>query len=732
MTHLFFGSGVRHDRVRATRVPDAAKRRERPDAGQARSPRRVGRAFAVLVAAGLLLLPVPSAAVGAGAPAPIPSPPRPTLLVSPLAHGVVPAGGVLASTIEITNPTDTALPAASATVALGASPLRSRAELEDWIERGVLADGAEVVDRPAVPEVPASGSSLAASMVDAGALAGRAAGIYALSASYARELVSRSVVVLTDPVDQPGDPGARSVAVVVAITSGPQSEGLLDADQLTALTGEDGRLTALLSGVAGTPAIMAVDPAILASIRVLGDSAPPSALEWLDQLASVPNERFALQFGDADVSAQLNAGLPSLLAPTSLTYATSPEDFPARTQTSQPTPTAPSGAAGSADESTPGDEEQEESGEPTLAQLLAVTGAQETVYWPAAGRADAGAIGALAQQTTATGITGHVLLSSDAVTRSERRATAQTLEESSLLVYEAGASSAIRETASAPEGAVQSRTALISAQLALERAGASGPLLVSTERLDELTGPALRAALDTVYGFPGTVPATLTTLLAAAPTAAATTAEPDQEAAEVVLRLLAGEAELAEFSSIIDEPSLLTSPERSAILQLIGAGWHDQPALWRDAISTHAAGIRATLTSVAIQEPSTVQLVSPESVLPFFVRNDLPFAANVVLVAAPDNLRLDVERTQNVRAQPGVNTRVEVPVRARVGSGEVTVELRLLSPTSEQVGPIQRAQVTVRAEWERIGIVILGALVVVLLGAGLLRTVQRRRRGATT
>jgi hypothetical protein len=192
--------------------------------------------------------------------------------------------------------------------------------------------------------------------------------------------------------------------------------------------------------------------------------------------------------------------------------------------------------------------------------------------------------------------------------------------------------------------------------------------------------------------------------------------------------MLTGEASIETFSSIIDDPSLLTDPERSSILQLIGAGWRDDPDGWEAALAAHGEATVTTLTSVAIQQPSTVQLVSPEAVLPFFVRNDLPYAANVVLVSTPDNLRLDVERTQPVRAEPGVNTRVEVPVRARVGSGEVTIELRLLSPAFEQIGPIQHADVTVRAEWERIGIIGLSAIVVLLLGAGFIRTVRRRRR----
>ncbi|HAN26073.1 MAG TPA: hypothetical protein DCP95_16120, partial [Microbacterium ginsengisoli] len=68
-----------------------------------------------------------------------------------------------------------------------------------------------------------------------------------------------------------------------------------------------GLLDAELTAVAGTAAVLAVDPAVVASIRVLGSSAPASARAWLQRLMTLPNERFALQYGDADVATQLEA-----------------------------------------------------------------------------------------------------------------------------------------------------------------------------------------------------------------------------------------------------------------------------------------------------------------------------------------------------------------------------------------------------------------------------------------
>lgn len=691
-----------------TAVPAASSRGRR---GASARWKRV--AALVVVTTSLVLAGTP---VAAATPTPTPTngATDPTLVLSPLAHGVVPFGSALASTIEVANPTAVDLGPTTLIVELSDAPLASSAELDEWITDGDLAANTSVIDRPSATAIAPGDSEVVVSTVAAEALAGRAPGVYALSATF-DDIVSRSVVVL-----QGASPTTKSIGVVVALTAGPRDSGLLTAEELTTLTGPDGRLTALLSGVAGTSAILAVDPSVVASIRVLGDAAPASALAWLDRLTALPNERFALQFGDADVSVQADAGLTTLLEPTSFAYAMSPENFP-NSESSDPTPDPSATADGT-------DGGGDSVALPDMTELLAVPGARSTLFWPAQGRADGEALRVLSQGPSASGTPATVLLSSAEIRRSETRSAAATVEGLPLLVYEAGSSAAVRATASAPAGTAQAESAVISAQIALEASNSSGPLVITTERMPQVSAIALRTAIDSVFGYPGVVPATLSTLLAADKTSAETTAEPDTDAARDLDRLLAGEQSIGDFSSIIDDPSLLTGPERAAILQLIGAGWRNVPEAWQNALSAHAEATTTTLTSVAIQQPSTVQLVSPEAVLPFFVRNDLPYAVNVVLVSTPDNLRLDVERTTPVRAEPGVNTRVEVGVQARVGSGEVGIELRLLSPTFQQIGPIQRAEVTVRADWERIGIIGLGAIVVLLLGAGFVRTVLRRRR----
>src|SRR5690606_3989394 len=83
-----------------------------------------------------------------------------------------------------------------------------------------------------------------------------------------------------------------------------------------------------------------------------------------------------------------------------------------------------------------------------------------------------------------------------------------------------------------------------------------------------------------------------------------------------------------------------------------------------------------------------------------------------------------------VEAQPASNTRVKVPVEARVGSGQLQVRFSLSSPTGVRIGDGQSALVTVRAEWEGLGLGILGGLIALLFVFGAVRTVRQRRRDA--
>jgi hypothetical protein len=172
---------------------------------------------------------------------------------------------------------------------------------------------------------------------------------------------------------------------------------------------------------------------------------------------------------------------------------------------------------------------------------------------------------------------------------------------------------------------------------------------------------------------------------------------------------------------------VLLTPERIRLMRVIGvgnAGGFDEAYLAQRARTTQ------TLGSVGIQEPSPVQLFTSAAPLPVWVRNDLPWPVNVRLSADPSDARLGVQPLTEVPAQPASNTRVKVPVEARVGSGELDVRFSLTSPTGVPIGDVETARVTVRAEWEGIGLTILGGLIGLLLVIGIVRTVRRRRRDA--
>lgn len=637
-----------------------------------------------------------------------------TLTLAPAGDGVLRTGDDLTLWTEIHNASSTSWAAGTATVQLGSTPLADRAALGAWLagqDDAALTAPAQVgsVSLPAV----APGADAPAGTVVAAtdpALAGRAPGIYPVAAtadSPSGSLTARSVVVI------PREGAAAPVGVVVPVTAGHRGAALLTSNELAELTAPDGTLTGILDAVAGTPAILAVDPAVVAAIRVLGSSAPETATAWLGRLLALPNQRFALQFGDADTAVQLQAGAAAPRQPTSLSSLMSAADFRTTTATPAPTPTATPGGAAL----------------PDLAALTDVGAARADVYWPVSGTAgadvvatlgaDADAVTLVPSATTAAGAGGaHV------AARAQAGAAA-------LLVYDSAVSDALRAAATSP-AATPRGAALATASAYLALATASGePTLVAVDRADQLTRVGLGAAIAAVVTAPGARAATLDELLAAAPVEA-TVADiaPDADRVAAASALFADEDRLTRFSTVLADPSVLLGPERAEVLQLLGAGWvsHADAAAFADAVSQHRATTGAQQSAVGVLSPSPFNLLGQS--LAYWVHNDLPWPVDVVLYATPDDLRLEVDSGISVHVDPSSNKRVVVPVRERVGNGDVTVALQLRSASGVPIGDAQYAAVNVRADWEGWGLVVLVGVVVALLAVGLVRTILRRRRGA--
>lgn len=658
-------------------------------------------AFAMALSIGAIAAPAAQAAQKSDSEPPV-------LHLSAGADGVVSPGLSTTASVTVQNDADTALSAGRVLVELNRTALSGVDAVGSWLESGEAEGDFDVIASDSTESVDARSSVTSSLPIPQELLAGLAPGVYPLRAALSDAGTGPVVDVSTASVLVISAGQHPQVTVFVPITATPADGALLSADELAELTAADGDLTAQLDGVSGTSAVLAIDPAIVAAVRVLGSAAPTTAVDWLTRLENLPNERFALQFGDADPTTQAQADLPALLGPTSLAPFLDEANFSSPPPASgPPDPTGAPSPSPTGGPVLPDDE-----------MLTTVDGATEGVLWP---RADVtgedlaafrsylgGTATTILPSTTAAGAAGHATSGQD-----------------ELIVTDAVASDALSDAAGEPDADARAQSlATANAYLFLAAQTSSAPIAVGLDRDENRTSDALRDAVSTVDS-PGV---DLTSLRATPASSASLDDEVDDDRGSSLQVLLADEQNLGQLSTILDDPQVLLSPERIRILRVIGVGLGS--AKFDEELGDHRKATRDTLDAVGIPQSSTIQLLSANADLPFAVRNDLPWPVNVVLTVSPSDPRLEVESVTRWTIQPGTTSRVKVPVSARVGSGELELRLSLTSPTGVPLGEQQTVRVAVRAEWEGIGLAIFGSLIVILIVLGVVRTVRRKRKGA--
>ncbi|GAA4490160.1 hypothetical protein GCM10023171_32250 [Microbacterium panaciterrae] len=674
------------------------------------------RALGVAAVALALLLPLStvSPALAAETPAPSPSltPAHAGLQMSllPDANGGYTSGAPLTTTLDIHNDDTAGLGPGSVHLELGRTALADRAAVSAWLAGSGPAPALSSIGDARIGAL-AAGDDYRTSVVVPGADVGALSpGVYPVRATFeasttgasphATSVTSSSVVVVARGA-------APTVITIVPITATPAGD-LLSPAELTALTGPTGALTVQLNGAAGTPAVLAIDPAIAAAIRVLGAGAPATATAWLARLEALPNERFLLQFGDADVAAQAAAGMTSPLTVSSFDPFTNPSGKPPATPAPSPSPSSGSTAPGGID-------------------LAGIAGARDDILWPR-GQVTAAEIATMAGYQPADATRAIPILPSSTFasgTGGEAVPPFGTVGGTAVLVTDAAVSAAL-SSAAVESDATRRGAALTEASAMLWFSPPGSTVLAGLSRADVRSDQGLTAA---VTAFSGGQDGRLSRVLATPPTdlAVATTSAADRAAAVTTLNSDAGR--LAQFATILDRPDDLIVRERIAIMRLLGVGVNPTPEDFASALKTHRKATTTTLQAVGIQ-PSNPILISAKVDVPVWVRNDLPYPVHVQLYATAGDPRIDVPAMTAVDAQASSTTRVKIPVEAHVANAEIGLTMRLTSPTGVAIGSTQTAQLTIRAEWETIGLIVFGGLAVLLIGAGIFRTV-RRRRGTT-
>ncbi|HWU45298.1 MAG TPA: DUF6049 family protein [Humibacter sp.] len=674
--------------------------------------------------------------------------------------GVLAPKTPLTVTVVVGNTTSSRIERGIVKLAITQEPFDTRAELGAWLAPSDSRPPTRALQTAASAPVSPGGSTSAATIAVPAAKVGlpaARAGVYGISAELvvggSTAAIGRSTLVWKASASI----NKTRLAVLTPITVPGNSTGLISAGDLATYTGPDGLLTRQLDAVSSAPDVaIGIDPMIIASIRLLGDAAPATAADWMQQLAEVSstNQIFPLQYGDADVTAELQAGVTPLLKPLSFDYALDPARFKTGLtigETPQP------GATGSAPPtSTATTTPTAPSNVPTMEDLLTWPYTASDIAWPGDDTARVADVKALAKQGYSTTILAEG--NTDAASLATAPSAPLPVADGKALVADSGISVALRAAVNADTtDAHNEAMATLNAQLALvdAQSGATkGRVLLAT--LDR-TRPSSEYLASQTYAALRTSdwssPASLTEAREAPSSPGLTLTDKPQAQSRIdLVRALigsglpsgststgphpgsGGERALTDFATMLARPALLTGPTRNALLTLLGVGWQDSSDDWPTAVQKNLASARTTLDSVQIERTGSITVTAAQSQIPITVTNRFRLPVNIVLRAVPSNPRLEIDATTSKTISARSSGKVVVPVKARVGNGKLRLDLQLLSPPEPHsghqfaVGDEQFAQVDVHADWEGIGATVIGLAAVLLFGFGIARAIVRRRR----
>jgi len=687
----------------------------------------------------------PSSEAGSGAARSAASPAADgtaSITLAPGGAGTLEPGDDLDVRLRVSNGTEDDLDAGTLRLFLDRPAFESADDVDAWLHPQDPSGSdylGSLVASVEVPEV-AAGETVELDTVTVPesrlALAGRAWGARALGARWlvdgSEQAQARSSVTWFPSQDFT----PTRVAVAVPITTPESATGVLDADALAAYTSAGGTLTRQLAPLLGRPVAIAVDPMILASIRLLGADAPASAVAWLDDLTSAQNEVFALSYADSDLAGLHQAGAEGVLGPTSFDQFVDPARFdatataaPTAQPDTEPSSTDPGGAdePGTAPTTAPPGSAPPL---PTLESLTALDSSLPRLAWPVDDTVVADDLAAF----TDSGYEGTILSGSNvAETEGTTENAHSTVGGSTALVADDSLSDLLDEAAGARDDvAFDSASARLSATLATvthERPSDSRTLLLTLDRDWQSSGGRLVPTLESLAAQPWSAEASLADALAAAPAETTVVDRPEDDARlDALRRLVDADRSVVDFSTVLEQPAVVTGPLRLRTLALAAPAWRSNTDGFASEVTAQEARAAQITASVSVVEGSDVAILGDRSSLPVYVQNDTDSPATVHLTVVPSNSFLSVEESSlPVTVQARSQGRVMVPVTS-IANGPVVVTMTLASQTGTPVGVPATVAITVQAGWETAITGTLGAIVVLLFGGGILRSVRKRRK----
>ncbi|TFD62089.1 hypothetical protein E3T39_03515 [Cryobacterium suzukii] len=671
-----------------------------------------------------------------------------SVTVSPTTSPQLSPGQDLVLTVTVHNNTDAGIPTGRVDVNLAHLALTTRAALDSWLRPDKDTNsGDQLVSVPTTEVIPARASTSLSITVSA-----EAVGLTDRNAWGSRGLAA--ILSVGDVIQGEGrgtfvwSQGSAitpvGLASILPITTPESATGLITTKSLESYTSSVGLLSRQLDAAIDTPtATIALDPQIIASIRVLGSKAPASAVAWLDRLAGASNDIFPLGYADADIALQAQAGATTLLTPTSFLSAIDaslfvvPPATPIPESTTSPTavPSITSRAMAETTPSpTPTPTPELEPGAtviPSTSDLLAWDYTSTAIGWPVAGnvaRTDLDVFAASGQTTT--------ILSSGNVEQSDvfTPNTAFALAGGLALVSDSVLSAAVRAAAEATTEdewrANVSEAASLLAIVSAENPNSARTMLVTFDRSSPASATRISQTLAALDSTAWSNAAPLQSALEAAPATTVTFQDQAIDSNRVALArsLLEREGSIAEFATILADPIAFTAPARLNVLALLDTTWASQTSAWDEQVRASLAASFDLIHAVTVTTRGPIIVVGSKVDLRITLNNALDQAVTVRAEIVPSNGRLIVGDTLETIIQPNSSQAVSVPLSAAVGNGDVVLRVTLFTLNGTPLGQPAPIDVSVRADWEGVGASIFAILVVSFFGFGIWRNIVRRRR----
>jgi hypothetical protein len=629
------------------------------------------------------------------------------LIAAPALSGVVRPDEPASVRVTITNTGDVATGDVLVSLDIDGSTGADAAQLSQWFTGATIASNPRTVASAEVSSLEPDASAVLDLIVPAA------------EAAFAGSFGARLATVTATGADAPADaapiardrtamvwvPNAATAPVaattfVAAIATPGEREAFLSAETLAQYTAPGGALARTLNAVAGRPVLLAVDPRVIASIRLLGADAPADALVFLDRLLAAPNESFLLPWADADPLVTIAA--ESIPLPR-------PEGTGAVTSTAAEAEASPS--------PTPSPLPEESA---TLDQLTEWPATLAGVAWAEPGALTTAAVSVISDDGTAVMLTPATSL--------EQTVAVQRLGDLQVLRTDDALATAARDASSAvSQQRFDQAMARVSALLAASAEAEPGiPAIIALSR-DQLAGTD--RLLDTIAQTVALPWATggLVSEALRRPAVESSVVAPalDEPRVAGVQAALAAEAADRTFATIALTPESITDARRLELLAALSHGWGDSSI---DALQQFVRDSTALRSSVQVVESSAITLLADRASLPVTVQNDLDVAVRVFVRVDPDTTQLRVlETLVETLVEPRSQTRALVPVES-LTNGQVTITVTVQDGQSTVIGTPTRVALNLQAGWETAGTIAVGIALLLLLGFGISRDIRKRRR----